>query len=145
MLSASAKTSTFVESDPVDCGRLSDDGRFIAYTSSDARGFDVYVAPFPEGTPRIQVSTDRGWQPRWRKDGRELFYQSGRRRLMAVSLTLRPRLQASLPIELFGDDTARFSQYTVTNDGQRFLLVQPVATAREDTLTVIAHWNATLK
>ena len=56
------------------CGRLTEDMRVIAYTLDVSGQPEVYVAPFPGGTPRVQVSRDGGREPRWRKDGRELFY-----------------------------------------------------------------------
>ena len=58
------------------CGRLAEDMRVIAYTLDVSGQPEVYVAPFPRGTPRVQVSRDGGREPRWRKDGRELFYLS---------------------------------------------------------------------
>ena len=58
--------------------RISPDGRWIAYTSIESGRIEVYVRPFPEvDQGRWQVSTDGGFDPRWAKNGRELFFSSG--------------------------------------------------------------------
>jgi eukaryotic-like serine/threonine-protein kinase len=129
------------------CGRFSDDARLIAYTLDVSGRPEVYVVPFPEGTPRIQISSDGGREPRWRKDGRELFYLSPDGAMMAVTLNPAPTLQASAPRELFrgGALTGGVSPtYSVSSDGQQFLMVDPVGDLQTDHLTVIAHWSAAL-
>lgn len=70
-----SKTSPFLASASLDaCGRFNDDGRFVAYTLRESGHSELYVAPFPQGSPRLQVSSGGGREPRWRKDGKELFY-----------------------------------------------------------------------
>jgi serine/threonine protein kinase/Tol biopolymer transport system component len=130
------------------CGRFSADARLIAYTLDVSGRPEVYVVPFPEGVRRIQISRDGGREPRWRKDGRELFYLSPDGALMAVTLTPAPMLQPSAPRELFrgGSWTSGpLPAYSVSSDGQRFLIVDPEGDRQTDHLTVIAHWSATLK
>ena len=130
------------------CGRLTEDMRVIAYTLDVSGQPEVYVAPFPGGTPRVQVSRDGGREPRWRKDGRELFYLSPDGTVMSVALTLTPALQVSAPRALFqgGPLTSGPAPgYSVSSDGQRFLMVDPVGDPRADALILIVGWNETLK
>jgi eukaryotic-like serine/threonine-protein kinase len=94
------------------------------------------------------VSRDGGREPRWRKDGRELFYLSPDGTVMSVALTLTPALQVSAPRALFqgGPLTSGPAPgYSVSSDGQRFLMVDPVGDPRADALILIVGWNETLK
>ena len=121
------------------CGRLTEDMRVIAYTLDVSGQPEVYVAPFPGGTPRVQVSRDGGREPRWRKDGRELFYLSPDGTVMSVALTLTPALQVSAPRALFqgGPLTSGPAPgYSASSDGQRFLMVDPVGDPPADALTL---------
>src|SRR5262249_33634055 len=65
--------------------RFSPDGRWLAYTSAEPSGAQVYVVPFPGPGPQVQVSSHGGAEPRWRRDGREMFYVQGRT-LMAAAV-----------------------------------------------------------
>jgi Tol biopolymer transport system component len=129
------------------CGRLTDDMRFIGYTFDASGQAEVYVAPFPQGAPRVQVSTDGGREPRWRKDGQELFYLSSDGSVMSVALTLAPALHVSAPRLLFHGGaltSGPMPGYSVSADGQRFLMVDPVGDPRADVLTLVVGWNQTL-
>ena len=66
--------------------KLSPDGRWIAYVSDESGREQVYVQSFPEHGGKWQISNGGGEQPLWRRDGRELFYLSGDRKLMAVEV-----------------------------------------------------------
>jgi eukaryotic-like serine/threonine-protein kinase len=68
-------------------GKFSSDGHWVAYVSSDSGTEEVYVAPFPGPGSRIQVSSGGGSQPRWRRDGQELFYLSPELKIMAAQIT----------------------------------------------------------
>jgi len=131
------------------CGRFSPDGHFVAYTVTDSGRAEVYIAPFPAGAPRIPISKDGGYQPRWRKDGHELFFLSSDGAFMSVTLAYEPDARPSPPRELFRTGTvttgvfAESSEYTVSADGQRFLMIDTVD--RSESLTVITHWSDTLK
>ena len=71
-------------------GQFSPDGRWLAYASNESGRYEIYVRTFPEAGGKWQVSAAGGMQPRWRRDGRELFYVAPDTRLMAVPLRLTP-------------------------------------------------------
>jgi serine/threonine protein kinase/Tol biopolymer transport system component len=111
--------------------QFSYDGKWIAYTSDESGTFQVYVIEFPGGKERHQVSTTGGGQPRWRRDGKELFYKAPDNGVMAVDITLGTRIESAVPRRLFYAATSTSSvdpvrhQWSVTPDGQRFLLRYP--------------------
>ena len=85
-------------------GQVSPDSRWIAYDSNESGRAEVYVRPFPPGSGRSGkwlVSSNGGFQPRWRGDGGELFYLSADRRMMAVDVKLVPRFEPGTPRALF--------------------------------------------
>jgi serine/threonine protein kinase/dipeptidyl aminopeptidase/acylaminoacyl peptidase len=138
-------------------GQLSPDGRWLAYVSNESGLGEIYVRPFPSGPGRWKVSAGRapGFQPRWRRDGKELFHleQDGTlNRLMAVSIRPGPQadFQTGAPQLLFefraiGTVPSRNQfLYSPSPDGQRFL-VNVQASDAEPTLNVITNWEAGLK
>ena len=87
-------------------GEFSPDGRWVAYTSNESGFSEIYVIPFPP-TPnggRWMVSRGGGVQPRWRRDGRDLFYISPDGTMMAVPVSTAPVFQAGIPQALFNTD-----------------------------------------
>ncbi len=70
--------------------QISPDGRFVAYTSDESGESQVLVREFPGGGGRWQVSTDVGRQPRWSRDGKELFYVDNNKWLVAVEVNTSP-------------------------------------------------------
>ncbi|HEU5256857.1 MAG TPA: protein kinase [Vicinamibacterales bacterium] len=122
--------------------RLSPDGRWIAYTSDESGKAEVYVQPFPSGGKR-QISADGGSQPVWRGDGRELFYLAEDSAMMSVSITVGPAFEASKPQVLF---QARIGglfgvrHYTVSSDGQRFLVVTQIQQQPVQPINVMVDW-----
>jgi serine/threonine protein kinase/Tol biopolymer transport system component len=111
--------------------QFSYDGKWIAYTSDESGTFQVYVIEFPGGKERHQISTNGGGQPRWRRDGKELFYKAPDNGVMAVDITLGARIESTVPRRLFYASASTSSvdpvrhQWSVTPDGQRFLLRYP--------------------
>jgi Tol biopolymer transport system component len=109
-------------------GLWSPDGRWIAYTSEESGGEEVYVLPFPLTGERWRVSTAGGADPLWSRDGRELFYRAGGK-VMAVDVRTSPGFRAGTPRELFPDSFAVspnfMTGYSVAAD-RRFLFAQPV-------------------
>ncbi len=85
-----------------DAPNLSPDGRFLAYCSDQSGEDQVYVRPFPSGEGQWLVSTNSGCQPRWSRDGKELFYVEGDT-LTAVEVTTSPAFAAVSTTPLFSD------------------------------------------
>jgi len=110
-------------------GTLSPDGRWLAYVSNESGIYQVYVQAFPGPGGKWQVSTDGGTEPVWARNGRELFYRSGRK-LMSVEITTNPAFVARNPKTLFESDyqpnVVVFGRqnYDVTPDGQRFIMIR---------------------
>ena len=130
--------------------RFSRDGRFVAYISNRTGEYEVFVCTFPECRNQQRVSVNGGTQPRWRKDGKELFYVEGDS-LMAVPVSIGPSLSLDSPEKLFSSEglrirSGRSSNYDVSSDGQRFVLAEPVAAkAEEPTIRVVQNWFAEFK
>jgi Tol biopolymer transport system component len=130
-------------------GRLSPDGRWLAYASDVSGQFEVWVQSFPEGGGKRQVSTGGGNGPRWRRDGKELFYYAADGKLMAAQVRSGESFEMDAPVSLFeyraGSALTDFTPYAVTRDGQRFLINAVVDTEPNAPLTVVVNWAADLK
>ncbi len=135
-------------------GQFSPDTRWIAYASDESGRSEIYVQPFPAppgGGSKTSVSRDGGNQPRWRRDGKELFYLSFDGKLMAVDVTEGPIFKVGTPKPLFQAPVTSIQSRTdvsglgwdVTSDGQRFLF-DAVKTSPES-LTTVLNWTAELK
>ena len=120
----------------------------MAFTSDESGRYEVYVAPFPATGGKAPVSAgiyagnDLQGGARWSRDGRELFYISADRNLMAVPVQTSPRLEAGKPVPVFGLQSRPWNDFAVSADGKRFLAVVPQAFAGEQPLTVIVNWAA---
>jgi hypothetical protein len=128
-------------------GQISPNGKWIAYCSDETGSNEIYVQSFPPSDARWLISTAGGCSPKWRADGRELFYVDANRQLMAVDVQLEPTLKASAPRRLFDATTLRsVSQYfDVSGDGQRFLVVKSAADAGTRPFTLVQNWATKLK
>jgi len=128
--------------------RFSPNGRYIAYASNQSGQYEIYVQTFPQASGKWQVSTGGGNHPEWRRDGKELFFVSGKS-LMAVEVnTDGPQLSASIPKPLFeADFLPGFSNsiYAPTADGQRFLAVTTIEQQAISPITVVTNWTSDLK
>ena len=139
-------------------GQFSPDGRWLAYASNESGRYEIYIRTFPEAAGKWQVSVAGGAQPRWQRDGHELFYVAPDMRLMAVPIRLVPdthTLEAGAPAALFPTRIARGgniatagfqaqAQYTVAPDG-RFLMDIAADDAVTSPITVVLNWAAGLK
>jgi eukaryotic-like serine/threonine-protein kinase len=138
-------------------GVFSPDGKWIAYQSDESGRDEVYVRAFSAAAAaaggKWQVSAQGGTRPRWRGDGKELFYlaqlNSARSaRMMAAGIRITATgVETDAPRELFTvfASPGIASAYDITPDGQRFLVEELTASARLAPLTVVTNWQARLK
>jgi hypothetical protein len=123
-------------------GRVSSDGRWLAFQSNVSGRLEIYVQPFDDAHGRRQVSQDGGADAKWRQDGKELFYLAGpdRRQLMAVDMIASgAAIEPGTPRLLF-ERHVRVPDYDVTKDGNRFLLIAPDPIAERGTLSAVVNW-----
>lgn len=127
--------------------RISPDGQWMAYEGADGRGIrDVYVQSFPDGGGLRRVSTRGGRSPRWRSDGRELYYVEPGGRMMRVSIAAGSEPAPGAPELMFehaalasNDDTV---PYDVTPDATRFLIPVRTSDAQPSTpIVVLLNWR----
>ena len=128
--------------------RVSPDGAWVAYASNDSGRFEVYIQNFPTPAGPWQISTNGGIQPKWRRDGKEIYYLAPDGTIAAVSLTLGALPEVGKPQPLFQSRlnlTTGFTwhQYDVSPDGQRFLVNTPDTTTSP--LTVVVNWKSGLE
>jgi serine/threonine protein kinase len=123
--------------------RFSADGRWVAYVSNETGTPEVYVREFQGSGGRWRVSTGGGNSPRWRRDGKELFYASGGK-LMAVDVKASgSSFEPGVPKLLF--ETSVPLVFDVSGDGQRFLFLAPVEESSPEPIDVVLNWTADLK
>jgi Tol biopolymer transport system component len=131
--------------------QFSPDGKLVAYATSETGSWEVYVSPFPSFGSKWQVSRGGGEEPRWRSDGKELFYLAPDGKLMAVDVKPGSGFEAGSPIPLFlahprqAISAMDFFAYDVTSDGQRFLVNTRVDTSNSAPLSVILNWSTEME
>jgi Tol biopolymer transport system component len=148
-LAAGGKAIPFLQQDfdQID-GRPSPDGRWLAYVSNESGINEVFLRPLtrdpvttvPVAGSSLLVSSGGGVSPRWRKDGRELFYQSRAGAIMAVTVDAA---SVGTPAELFRAPGIQ-TDWSVSADGQRFLVAAP-SRQSAPAFTVVVNWQSTLK
>jgi eukaryotic-like serine/threonine-protein kinase len=132
-------------------GQFSPDGRWVAYSSNESGKWEIYVAPFPEPGGNWKVSSGGGTEPRWRRDGRELFYLAPDAKLMAVEVKPGSVFEAGAAVPLFQirrrDPVSAndLFSYDVSADGQQFLINSDGAQFASSPLTVVLNWTTTLQ
>lgn len=118
------------------------------YASNESGRYEVYVQSFPPAGGKRQVSNRGGVLPRWRRDGKELFYVGLDQKMMAVDISATSRFESGVPRELFevrGLDAFNYSSpYAVAADGQRFLVIVRAPQARASPISVVLNWTAGL-
>ena len=137
--------------------KFSPDGHWVAYASDESGRPEIYVQAFPGPGPKIQISNGGGTDPVWRRSGSELYYRAGSK-MMAVAVTTAPRFKASAPKLLWTGDYSEgtgascgmpgvsSSNYDVSADGQRFLMVRDDdASAYSTKVVVVLNWLEQLK
>ena len=128
-------------------GRISPDGRWVAYRSTESGRDEIYVVPFPGPGDKVQLSTSGGSYPRWRRDGKEIFYINTDNKMMAASVDgsgsqFKVGVEAPLfEVRLFRGDWP----YDVTGDGQRFVVNTRIEQSTSLPLTVVVNWTAGLR
>ena len=142
-------------------GEFSPDGRFVAYQSNESGRFEIYLRTFPGTEGKWLVSTAGGTQPRWRGDGKELYYVAPEGRLMAVPVRIQrsgrtPELGAAIPLFRTNLLTAGAhgvitvaagpkQQYAVAPDG-RFLMVVPASESSvPNAISVVTNWPTIIR
>jgi hypothetical protein len=141
-------------------GQFSPDGHWLAYVSNETGRDEVYVRPFPEPGQKVQASIGGGIYPRWRRDGKELFYVGLDNRVVAVPLSTESKdrtIKPGPPATLFrnlrltvlgnvGTTGTALSRppYAVADDG-RFLLDVSADDAGSAPIDVVLNWTAALK
>lgn len=123
-------------------GQVSPNGRWLSYASDESGRWEVYVTSFPSPEGKWQVSTGGGTQPRWRPDGKELFYLSADRTLMSVEIRSGNGFESERVTPLFAT-RAKYTgtvAYDVSADG-RFLINTIVSDEASPGLTVVLNWN----
>ncbi|HYN03509.1 MAG TPA: protein kinase, partial [Vicinamibacteria bacterium] len=122
--------------------RFSPNGRFLAFVSNESGRNEVYVTSFPRAGSSTRVSTGGAHSPKWGRDGREIFYLSANRELVAVPVRTAPSLELGTPVTLFTLIGPAWNAFDVSPDGKRFLAVVPEVVANEQPLTVVLNWTA---
>ena len=132
--------------------RLSPDGRYAAYASNESGRHQIFVQTFPDPAGgRWQITAEGGVEPKWRRDGRELYYLALDGKLMAVPVTGGTTFTAGRPVTLFQTPLVvnragptRDRRYDVAPDG-RFVIVAPVATPAQTPFSILVNWTSALK
>jgi Tol biopolymer transport system component len=128
--------------------QFSPDGRWVAYQTNASNRFEIVVQPFPEPGGKYQVSVNGGIAPRWRADGKELYFVAPDGKLMAVAVNAAgSTLQYETPVALFsmriaggGSAATNRPNYDVAPNG-RFLVAQLAEESSASPITLILNWN----
>jgi eukaryotic-like serine/threonine-protein kinase len=135
-------------------GQFSPDVRWVAYMSNESGRFEVYVRPFDGNIPKAstsgqwQISTSGGISPKWREDGKELYYIAPDGKLMGVPITAKAAMiEPGTPVALFqtrivggGTDTNLGYEYAVSGDGR--FLINTVLQEATSPITLLQNWTA---
>jgi len=130
--------------DPV--ARFSPDGRWLAYNSYESGISRIYVASFPEAGGKWQISPSGGYEPRWRRDGRALFFIDEGSQMVEAEISTSPTFEVGSIKPLFRLGASAQTdewQYDVAPDGNRFLFVVPTDAGRANSsMTLVTNWTS---
>ena len=132
-------TTPFDEQD----GRVSPDGGWVAYSTDESGQLEVYVAKFPSGGGKARISAAGGTHPRWRRDGKELFYVSVDGKLVSVDVSATAsEVRVGETRTLFTIHAPRQAgyNYDVARDGQRFLVINDVSVTPQ--AIIVTNWKS---
>ncbi len=127
----------FNESNP----RISPDGKWIVFQSDEAGTRQIFLRTYPDSESVWQLSTEGGTDPIWSRDGREIYFASGRK-MMAVSITTEPSPTISMPRLLFeaGVGSSAIRDFDMAPDGRFIAAVSPDGESRGRELRVLLNW-----
>jgi Tol biopolymer transport system component len=131
--------------------QFSPDGKWVAYASNETGSWEIYVSPFPATNSKWQVSSGGGEEPRWRRDGKELFYLSAEGKMTAVTVKTGSTFESRSPVALFQThlrqpiSAIHMVSYDVSGDGQRFLINAKVDEPNAAPLSVILNWASEME
>ncbi|HEX7697434.1 MAG TPA: hypothetical protein VF394_08555 [Candidatus Acidoferrum sp.] len=131
--------------------QFSPDGRWVAYASNETGRMEIYVSAFPTANGKWQLSSAGGQEPRWRQDGKELFYLSAEGKMMAVTVNTGASFEAGSPVALFQTHRRQpvsaqdFFSYDVSGDAQRFLIATRVDEANAAPPSVFLNWASEME
>ena len=118
----------------------------MVYESNESGRFEIYVAPFPGPGSERRVTNGGGIYPRWRADGREIFYAGLGGTLMAAEIAItKGSIEVGEVRSLGIPATTPDYRYDVSADGQRFLVAVPREQKSSESLTLVYNWTALLK
>ena len=150
-LAGNRKPYPFAQSQfPERSGHFSSDGRWVAYTSRESGREEVYVAPFPGPGGKWQVSSSGGKMPRWRRDGRELYFFAEDDTLTAAEVEASPNkfevrnVRPLFRVSLAPEAGERIGSFDVTADGTRFI-ISASSDEAQPPITLVLNWPAELK
>ena len=131
--------------------QFSPDGLWVAYTSNDSGRQEVLVRPFASVSTTdaesagesVMVSKSGGTSPRWRADGKELFFITPERAIASVPVSVRPVLSVGSPTTLFHAPGIAMD-WGVAADGSRFLVMMPDVGTASTSFSLIFDWQGTL-
>jgi eukaryotic-like serine/threonine-protein kinase len=129
-------------------GQFSPDGRWVAYECDKTGQNEIYVQSYPPSGSESKISGSGGIQPKWRSDGKEIYYLSPDFKMMAVTIKTSPSLEAGVPVVLFDPHLGGYrtrNNYDVTGDGQRFLIKSPALDNAVTSIAVTLNWTSLLK
>jgi eukaryotic-like serine/threonine-protein kinase len=126
---------------------VSPDGKWMAYQSNETGRREIYITAFPGGGAKWQVSSNGGIIPKWRRDGKELFFLDPTDNLMAVDVNLAggaPRMGTARALFQAVGIQRDFGAYDVTADGKKFLINSGNLREGSDPFTLVVNWPAEL-
>ena len=131
--------------------QFSPDSRWVAYSSNETGNWEIYVSAFPNPSSKWQVSRGGGEEPRWRRDGKELFFLSGDGKMTAVPVGTGSNFESGPPATLFQVHRRQpvsamdFFSYDVMADGQKFLINTKVDEPNAAPLSIILNWASEME
>jgi Tol biopolymer transport system component len=126
-------------------GRVSPDGKWIAYDSNESGRDEVYISSFPKPVGQLQISGSGGTQPRWRNDGKELYYLAPDKKLMAATLGHSDGSVQVLSTRMLFQTAVELEMYDAAPDGNHFVVDSTASDESLAPLNLVINWTAELK